>query len=325
MLKAQNDKPRVGISSCLYGASVRFNGNQVRSQWEDSNVAQFFELIPVCPEVGAGLGIPREPVSLKEINGEIRMIGTQSGNDVTTALMDFTQAFLAGFQASQPHGFIFRKKSPSCGLGNISITQTDGKFVGKGAGLFAAALQKAMPYLPVEEDGRLHDAALRDNFFERVYAYQDFLRTFSTTPSVALLMDFHGRHKMALMARDVLGTRALGRMVAAAKQRPMKEVLDAYLNRFSEIMKILPSVGKHANVLEHLMGYVKKHINSAEKRELLGLIRQFQKYLVPLSVPLTLLRHHLRKISNPWIEGQSYLWQYPSYLRLHQVISKPSR
>lgn len=322
MSTSANQKPRVGISSCIIGDTVRYNGQHASSDWGRKVLSNHFQWIPVCPEVGAGMGIPRETVRVVKENGALRIKGSRSANDHTKAFDSFVKAFLLGFKAQNPHGFLLKSKSPSCGMTRIPVYDNAGKKVEKARGLFAQALMAEMPMLPVEEDGRLNDAALRANFIERVYAYQAFSTEVEVEPSVAKLITFHSDHKLALMARDPNKAKVLGQLVAKAKKATIQQDVLNYASQFSEIMKRLPSVGRHANVMEHLMGYVKHKLNSDEKRELIRLIRQFQQFLVPLSVPLTLLRHHLKKASHPWVTNQSYLKTYPGDFLMHQMISQ---
>jgi len=320
MYKTTDTKPRVGISSCLVGMPARYTGGHAGSTWFLKAMSEHFSFQPVCPEIGAGLGVPREPVRLVMTDGVQRLVGRQSGSDYTKTMAGFAAAFLEGFKASQPHGFILKKKSPSCGLSKIPVYGADGKRVATGAGLFAALVTQTMPALPVEDEGRLNDPGLRANFIERVFAYRDWQTQVMARQSVGNLLTFHTSQKLALMARSPKWARELGRLVANAKSGHLGDTLKTYETLFTKTMKIVPSSGKHANVLQHLMGYLKHDLDRDEKVEVLDLISKFQRCHVPLSVPLTLLRHHLRKLAHPWVETQSYLKKYPENLMLHQAI-----
>ena len=322
MFDRNNAKPRVGISSCLMGMPARYTGGHASNTWFLTAMASHFQLLPVCPEIGAGMGVPREPVRLVMKEGTQRVIGRQTGTDHTEALEAFSSVFLQGFGASIPHGFILKKKSPSCGLSRIPIYEASGKKQSDGSGVFAAMLTQAMPLLPVEEEGRLNDAGLRTNFIERVYAYRDWHQQVMAAPTAGKLVAFQTRQKLALMARSPKQARRLGQLVAGAKRDNLPETLEAYAALFFETMRVIPSAGKHANVLQHLLGYLKHDLDHTEKREVLGLISQFQRCLVPLSVPLTLLRHHLRKLAHPWVETQTYLQPYPESFLMHQAIGR---
>lgn len=325
MEKTSSHKPKVGISSCILGNAVRYDGQHARTDWAAKVMSEHFEWLPVCPELGAGLGLPRETIRLVDDGASVRLKGTRSGDDHTESMNQFSRLFLRWFAEQKPHGFILKAKSPSCGFSRIKVHESKGERPKSSSGLFAAALMEAMPELPIEEDGRLNDPALRANFVERVHAYQEFQTRVHQQPTVANLMAFHSDHKLALMARDPEASKELGRLVASARPAQIKENLFEYSRAFSKIMQKLPSAGKHANVLEHLMGYVKGKLSHEEKQELLEYIRDFQKFLVPLSVPLTLLRHHLRKAAHPWVERQSYLRPYPGKLLIHQEISQARR
>ncbi|MEZ4472840.1 MAG: DUF523 and DUF1722 domain-containing protein [bacterium] len=307
----------VGISRCLLGEAVRHDAGHAR--WRDDGLAAHLRFVPVCPEVEAGMGIPREAVRLVRIDdGPVRMVGRQSGTDWTQAMADVAAARIPALRAAGIRGFILKSQSPSCGMERVKTYRENGYGHKDGAGLFAAALMEAWPELPVEEEGRLLDAGLRQAFAARLFVYHAW-RTFREgSPTVAGLMDFHGRHKMLLMAHDPAQARALGRLVAGSL--PLPERLAAYEPGLMATLARRATRGRHVNVMEHLAGFASDQLDPQDKVELAGVIDAFRQGHVPLEVPLTLLRHHLRRTGEPWALAQVYLQPFPAELGLRSAI-----
>ena len=311
-------KVSVGVSRCLLGDQVRFDGGHKRSRYLTDTLGDYFDWRPVCPEVEAGMSTPRKPIRLVEENSEIRVLG-HDGNDYTEALSSVAENRLAGLRKVGIRGFIFKKDSPSCGAFRVKLYR--GKQARRdGVGVFAAYIQEHWPNLPVEEEGRLNDARLRENFLQRVFHYdrwQDFL---SDAPTVARLMKFHATHKYLFLSHNQEASRQLGRIVAKATTEKLDESLRQYEDLMMSALSRPTSVRKQINTIQHLMGFVKKQISREEKEEFKTLLEQYRNQVVPLITPLTLLRHHLRKSQSEWAKGQQYLDPYPAQLALRSHL-----
>lgn len=309
---------RIGVSHCLLGEAVRYDGGHKKDAFLTETLQQYFEWTPVCPEVEVGMGIPRESVRLVDAQKNIRMVGIRSGTDWTERMDAFSRKRVADFD--DLCGFIFKKDSPSCGLERVRIYRDEGSFDKNGRGLFADAVMKRYPLLPVEEEGRLQNPVLRENFIERVFCYFR-LRSLLEDATPAALIEFHTAHKMVLLAHSTDLYRELGRIVSAAgKNKAFPELMQKYASVFMETLRHKATRGRHANVLMHLLGYLKKSIDSEDKTELLATFDQYRKGLLPLIVPVTLLKHHFRKHPIPWVEKQAYFHPYPAELMLRNHV-----
>ena len=303
---------RIGVSACLLGERVRWNGGHERDAVVAGPLARLVVLDPVCPEVEAGMGTPREPVRLVRLGGEVRMIGHRSGTDHTGAMRRWTEARVRALEAEDLCGFVLKKDSPSCGMEGVKV-YAKGPATRTGRGLFAEALLWRMPLLPVEEEGRLADPRLRENFIERVFAYRRLKDLFASRWTMGDLVRFHSREELLLLAHDPAACRSLARLVAA-EGRPRAKVASGYGEGFMRGLAKLATPGKHARVLRHVAGFLEDLLSPAERSELHRAIDQFRRGLLPLVVPLTLLGHHLRRHRVPSLLGQSYLQPYPREL-----------
>lgn len=311
---------RVGISACLLGQEVRYDGGHKHDPFLTETVGPFFTWVPVCPEVEAGLGVPRESIRLERSDGAVRMVAARSGRDLTEEMRHYAEAKVASLAALDLSGFILKKDSPSCGMERVRIYGGKGVPERKGRGLFAGRLLEAFPLLPVEEEGRLHDPRLRDNFFVRVFAYHRLKGLFQGRWTVGTLVRFHSREKLLLLAHDPSSYNALGRLVASAKGTPREQVALRYQEGFMGALRKIATVKKNANVLEHMAGYFKSLLSPEEKRELHELIEDYRRELVPLIVPITLLRHYVRLHGVAYLQGQSYLEPSPKELMLRNRV-----
>jgi uncharacterized protein YbgA (DUF1722 family)/uncharacterized protein YbbK (DUF523 family) len=301
---------RLGISSCLLGQKVRFDGNHKLDSYLTETLGQYFEWIPVCPEVAIGLGVPRPPIRLVGSPEAPRAIGVKDNSlDVTDKLAAYGRQ--QARRLDDLSGYVFKSKSPSCGIERVKIYQRSGIPAKKGRGIYAAAFLAGQPWLPVEEEGRLSNPRWRENFIERVFAYRRWQDLVARGLTASRLVDFHTRHKLALMAHDVESSSALGRFVAQAGRRPSKELGHDYIDRFMAAMRRPATPARHANVLMHLMGYLKKELDALDKAELLELIHAYRRGVLPLVSPLTLLKHHFRRYPDPYIARQTYLHPDP--------------
>ena len=317
------DVIRLGISACLLGDDVRFDGGHKRDAFLVNTVGRFVDYVPVCPEVAVGMGTPRESVRLVRRGGDgnVRMIAPKSGTDWTAAMARYARK-QAKELAAVPElcGFILKKDSPSCGMERVRLYDTGGHASRTGVGLFAAALGAEMPFLPVEEEGRLHDPRLRDNFFERVFAYRRLKSLFGHRFRRGELVAFHSREKLLLLAHDRPAYQQLGRLVAAVATTPPGELARAYQETFMTGMKKLATTRKHRNVLAHVAGYFRKLLSDAERTEFHEVVDDYARGLVPLIVPVTLARHHVRVHGIDYLAGQTYLEPHPKELMLRNHV-----
>ena len=290
---------RLGISSCLLGEEVRWNGGHKLDRYLVNTLGRFVEWVPVCPEVEIGMGTPRENIRLVGTPKAPRLVSPKSGNDYTETMRSWAEKRLDDLVSLDLHGYVLKKDSPSCGLERVRVYRESGNPVRDGRGLYASALIARMPLLPVEEEGRLHDMRLRENFVERIFAYQRWKQFAQGEPSPGGLVRFHTAHKLTLMAHSPKHYQAMGRMVAKAGKEPMDALLPAYAEKFMDGLGSLAMPGRHANVLMHIMGFLKDALGAMEKTELLGLIEDLRLGYVPLIVPLTLLRHHIGRHDVP--------------------------
>lgn len=313
-------KIKVGISSCLLGQEVRYDGTHKHFRLATDSLARYFDFVPECPEVGVGMSIPRKPIRLV---GEVDKPNAVAVHDET---LDYTAKLTRfGQRKAQQHtdlaGYIFMKNSPSCGLFRVKVYQENGyPAATPGRGLYARAFTDAHPLLPVEESGRLCDPTLRENFVTRVFAYANWHVLIKEGLTPKRLTDFHARYKYVLMAHSPMKYAELGRMLADAGTQNVDELGEHYFAALMTALGSLASRKTHTNVLMHLQGYLKKKISAPEKAELAHIIEQYRTAHLPLVVPVTLLRHHFNNHPDPYIAQQAYLQPYPDDLSLRNAI-----
>lgn len=319
-MSSSNNLIKVGISACLLGAPVRFNGGHKQSHLCKDVLSQYFSYVSVCPEQAIGLGTPREPIRLVGETSNPRAVGTvNAALDVTDALTAYGQRTAA--ELTDLCGFILMQKSPSCGMERVKVYQYSGHTAEHGGvGLFAAALMLAQPNLPVEEDGRLNDPVLRENFITRVFAYAQWQQLLNSGLTRKKLYDFHARYKYQLMANSPADCSALGRLLASNHQLRLGILATQYFSKFMSALKKIANRGTHTNVLQHISGYIKRSLPADERQELQTLISQYRSGIVPLIVPLTLLKHHFKRHPDRYIAGQVYLQPHPENLSLRNAI-----
>ena len=313
-------KPKLGISACLMGDEVRFNGGHKESQLCTRELTQYFEFVTACPEVAIGMGIPREPIRLVGDAQSPQAVGSVNRElNVTQSLADYGVRMAEEF--SDICGYIFMQKSPSCGLERVKVYRENGAPVdGGGRGIYAQAFCERHPDLPVEEDGRLNDAVLRENFITRVFAYaawQDLLKAGVTRRS---LTEFHSRYKYQLMANDPVQYKVLGKLLGSMGRSDPNEIAPRYFSALMAALKKPATRRTHTNVLQHICGYLKKTLSAADKHEIQQLIGQYHQGIVPLIVPLTLLKHHFRQHPDPYVALQVYMQPHPENLSLRNAI-----
>jgi uncharacterized protein YbgA (DUF1722 family)/uncharacterized protein YbbK (DUF523 family) len=295
---------------------VRFDGGHKRDPFITETLGGFVEWVPVCPELEAGMGVPRETVRLVGSPAEPRMVAERSGTDWTRKMEKYAEKRLKELATLNLSGYVVKKDSPTCGMERVRVYGAGGPPSRRGRGLFAQALMRGFPLLPVEEEGRLHDTALRENFIERIFAYHGWQGLFQGRKTLGALVDFHTRQKLLIFAHSEPHFRRLGRIVAEAKKRPLGSVVDEYGGLYMEALAVRSTIRKNTNVLQHIMGYFSKRLSPDERIELLEVIQDYHRGLVPLIVPLTLVRHYARKYQVDYIEKQAYLQPHPKELML---------
>lgn len=315
-----NNPVTVGISACLLGDEVRYNGGHSRSQYCCGPLQDYFRFEKFCPEVAADFGIPRATLRLIGDPHDPRMVFTrQQDTDVTDQFNQGYQKRLA--QLSHLDGYILAKNSPSCGMERVKVYQPNSHpHTVKSAGLFAKALMQRYPNLPVEEDGRLNDAGLRENFVMRVFAHHNFRHQVLTDPGRKALQRFHSEYKYILMAHSQQEYRALGKLIADSQECSDEQLCEQYLQRFMQATAKPASRGNHYNVLLHLFGYLKPHLESAVKQDILRTFGQYLQGHVNLATALTLLHHYLRLFGSQYVQAQRYLNPYPETLGLRNQL-----
>jgi uncharacterized protein YbgA (DUF1722 family)/uncharacterized protein YbbK (DUF523 family) len=312
-----DEKIRLGISSCLLGNAVRYNGGHQLDLFITNTLGPFVEFVPVCPEVECGLGIPREAMRLVGTMDNPRLMTSNSGIDHTDRMKEWAQRKVKELEGENLCGFIFKSKSPSSGMERVRVYRPDKTgYVGTRPGIFAEIVMAHFPMLPVEEDGRLHDITLRENFIEQIFVYKRWKNLIAAHFTTGELVAFHTEHKLLLMAHSITQYRAMGALVARAKKYPRGELLRDYEACLMKALRLKATVKKHTNVLQHMMGYFKNMIAKEEKQELLDLIENYRKGYFPLIVPITLINHYVRKYNEKYLARQHYLNPHPTELKL---------
>lgn len=310
---------RIGISSCLLGCKVRFDGGHKKDDFLVNTFGSWVRWVPVCPEVEVGMGTPRESIRLVRDGDAVRLVAPKSGRDWTEPMQAYSLRRVEELADGDLCGYVLKKDSPSCGMERVKV-YGDGMPVKSGRGAFAEALLARFPDLPVEEEGRLCDPRLRDNFVERVFAYHRVKRLFAARWTVGGLVAFHTAHKLQLMAHSPQVYTELGRLVAAAKGADRAELARTYTSSFMSGLKALATARRNTNVLLHIVGYFKKLLDAGARAELLAIIEDYRRGLVPLIVPMTLLRHHVRTHGVGYLAGQTYLEPHPRELMLRNHV-----
>lgn len=313
------DRPRIGISTCLLGENVRYDGGHKLDRYLANILGQFVEFVPVCPEVECGMPIPREAMRLVGDPDDPRLVTQKTGVDMTGQMMDWAVKKLKELEKEKLSGFIFKAKSPSSGMARVKVYTEDGGVKHNGVGLFARTFMQHFPLMPVEDDGRLNDAGLRENFIENIFAYGRFQQA-SESGKPGDLVDYHTRHKLLVLAHDPERYREMGRLVAGAGELTRNELFDEYAVLMHTAMGKRATPSKHVNVLMHAMGHFKKDLSPDEKQELLEVIENYKQGLVPLIVPVTLLNHYVRKYDKKYLADQFYLHPHPLELKLRNHV-----
>ena len=314
----ESKKIPVGISSCLLGERVRYDGGHKLNSYVSSTLGEFFEFRAFCPEMSIGLGVPRKTIRLVDIDGQTHCQGTQESNlDVTESLRQ------CGLEQSSWHssiyGYILKKDSPSCGMERVKVYKND-QPERKGVGIYAQVLMDRYPNLPVEEEGRLGDPVLRENFLQRVFAFRRWGEVVQKGVSKRILTEFHGQHKLTLLSHDQDLARDLGRELAKVESSDAQEYAPDYIAKFMALLKIKATRSNHVNVLQHIQGYLKKLLDSQDREELCEVIEEYRLGHLPLIVPITLLKHHFRRNPSEYILDSYYMNPHPKELMLRNSL-----
>jgi uncharacterized protein YbgA (DUF1722 family)/uncharacterized protein YbbK (DUF523 family) len=312
------EKIKLGISSCLLGQKVRYNGGHTLDHFLTDILGQYVDYVPVCPEVEIGLPIPREALRLVKYPGDNtpRLVTQKTGVDYTGQMLNWAKSRLDQLEKENLCGYIFKSKSPSSGMERINVYNEKGVAQRNGVGMFARAFLERFALMPVEDEGRLHDIVLRENFIVRVFTYHRWRQVLEGPHTIGAVVDFHSKNKLLFMAHHPEMARQLGKLPANAKELPIREFFASYQTLMMTLMKFKASVRKHANVLYHMMGYFKKQLDPGEKQELVEIIEQYRVGYYPLVVPLTLIKHYVRKYEQPYLKDQYYLDPHPAELKL---------
>ena len=315
-------KIRLGISACLLGQPVRFDGGHKLDRFITDTLGQYVEFVPVCPEVECGLGVPREAMRLVGAVDSPRLLTVRTKIDHTARLTAWARKRVQELEQENLCGFIFKSKSPSSGMERVKVypEHAQGSPVNRGVGLFARLFMEHFPLLPVEDDGRLHDPVLRENFIARIFVFQRWRELLAAQPGVGDLVAFHTRHKLLILSHSPAHYRELGKLVARARELPVPELLEHYQSRLMDALRLKATPKKNVNVLHHLLGYFKKDLSADEKQELLEIIEHYHKGYVPLIVPVTLINHYVRKYRQPYLQEQFYLHPHPVELALRNHV-----
>jgi uncharacterized protein YbgA (DUF1722 family)/uncharacterized protein YbbK (DUF523 family) len=310
------DRIRMGVSACLLGQQVRYDGGHKHDRYITDILGEYLEFVPVCPEVEAGFPIPRETFRLVGDPENPRLVTSRSNVDHTEHMVAWAQERVRELEKENLCGFIFKSDSPNSGLSRVKVYNAKGMAEKKGVGLFARAFTQHFPLLPVEEEGRLNDAKLRETFIEQIFTLKRWRETMAQGRSMKNLVDFHTRHKLLVLSHSPAHAKLMGKLVAEGKQMPIDEVTTRYERLLIETLRLKTTVKKNMNVIEHILGYFKEQLSADEKQEVLELFDRYRCEFVPLIVPVTLLNHYVRKYDQPYLKQQVYLNPHPLALKL---------
>ena len=315
-----NKKIRLGISRCLLGDKVRYDGGHKLDRFLTETLGRYVEYVPVCPEVECGMPIPRESMRLVGDPASPRLVTVRSGIDKTDQMIRWARRRISELEGEALVGFIFKSDSPSSGMERVKVYGGGGMPARNGVGIFARAFMEHFPLLPVEEDGRLHDPALRENFIERIFTLSRWRDVLAAGGTRRGLIEFHTKHKLLILSHSARRYQEMGRLVGRAKDLPLDELFREYERLLLETLRIRATAKKHADVLMHMAGYFKKQLSAGEKEELLDLIDLYRRDMVPMVVPLTLIQHYVRKYDQPYLRVQYYLNPHPRELQLRNHV-----
>ncbi|MGB1139813.1 MAG: YbgA family protein [Halioglobus sp.] len=316
----REQKPLLGIGSCLAGNAVRYNGQTKAPNQHVRAICEHFDARPFCPEMGIGLGVPRPPIHLVGTEEHVRVMDVETQTqDFTDPIRQYAKSVLKN--APELCGYILVKGSPSCGYGRVKRYSEKGNFVASDQdGVFTTALAEFDPLLALEDDGRLNDPGLRESFVTRARVYHEWHQLKKEGITAARLIDFYSRHKYLAMAHHVPSYKELGRLMADLSGNDLEGLAQEFITLLIAALKRPATRRSHSNVLFHIAGYLKRRIPSEQRQRLNELIEDYRTGQVPLVVPITMLRHHFADNPDAYINGQVWLSPYPDSLRIRNVI-----
>jgi len=314
------EKIKLGISTCLLGKNVRYDGGHKLDRFLTDTLGQYVEYVPVCPEVECGLPIPRESMHLEGDPDSPRLVTIRTKQDMTDRMVQWARNRIIDLEKEDLCGFIFKSDSPSSGMERVKVYNEKGIPLKKGVGMFARIFMEHFPLLPVEDEGRLHDPGLRENFIERIFALKRWRAVLQSKESRGNVVDFHTKHKLLILSHSPKHYQMMGMLVAKAKALPIKELYQQYQTILMEALRSKTTSKKNSNVLMHMMGYFREQLSGDEKRELLEVMEAYRKGYTPLIVPVTLIQHYVRKYEQPYLKEQIYLNPHPLELQLRNHV-----
>lgn len=314
------EKVKIGISSCLLGNNVRWNGGHQLDRFLANTLGAFVDFVPVCPEAECGLGIPRETLRLVGNPDAPRLVTTKTREDKTDQMQQWARGRLEALEKENLCGFIFKCDSPSSGMVRVKVYNDKGMPEKKGVGIFARMFMDRFPRIPVEDDGRLHNPGIRENYIEQVFTLKRWREVLPGRRAMGRLVDFHTQHKLLILSHGQPIYREMGRLVATGKQLPVADLYDRYETLLLESLRLKTTVKKHINVLTHMLGHFKNQLAGDEKQEMLEIIDRYRDGHIPLIVPITLFNHYVRKYKNDYLAQQYYLNPHPAELRLRTYL-----
>jgi uncharacterized protein YbgA (DUF1722 family)/uncharacterized protein YbbK (DUF523 family) len=319
-MRVMRGEIKLGISACLLGERVRYDGGHKLDLYLRDTLGEFVQWLPVCPEVECGMPVPREAMRLVGSQVSPRLVTIKTGVDHTDRMTKWAGKKLAELEKEGLCGFVFKSRSPSSGMQRVKVYSSSGVPENKGVGIFARAFMEKFPLVPCEDEGRLQDADIRENFIERVFIFGRWLALQAGGGAVKDLVEFHSDHKLLIMSHSVKHLRELGALVANSKGFRREALFNEYFRILMDGLKLLATVKKHTNALQHMAGYFKNELSSDEKAELAEIISQYHEKLIPLVVPVTLIRHYARKYAEPYLIRQVYLNPHPAELMLRNHV-----
>jgi uncharacterized protein YbgA (DUF1722 family)/uncharacterized protein YbbK (DUF523 family) len=314
------EKIKLGISSCLLGENVRYDGGHKLDQFLKNTWGEYVEYVPVCPESECGLGVPREVMHLKGDPASPRLITTHTGQDMTRRMMTWAQSRVIQLEKEALCGFIFKSDSPNCGIARIKIYNENTMLVKKGMGIFAGIFMVHFPLLPVEDEERLNNPVLRENFVERIFTLKRWRKMLKKKRNRRNLIDFHTKHKLLTLAHSPRHYQRMEKLVSGQENISLPELIRRYQVLLLESLELKTTPQKNTNVLLHIMDYFKKRLSAGEKKELLEVISHYQKGYLPLVVSVTLFNRYVRKYDQPYLKEQIYLNPHPLELQLRSPL-----
>ena len=314
------EKIKLGISTCLLGENVRYDGGHKLDRFLTDTLGQYVEYVPVCPEVECGLPVPRESMHLEGDPEFPQLVTSRTKQDMTERMVNWAKKRVVELEKEGLYGFIFKSDSPSSGMERVRVYNEKDMPVKKGVGMFARIFMEHYPLLPAEDEGRLHDPKLRENFVERIFTLKRWREVLAKREGRGNLVDFHTQHKLLILSHSPKHYQIMGKLVAKAKEIPLKDLFQQYQNILMEALQLKTTPKKNANVLMHMMGYFKEQLSSDEKQELLEVIDHYRQEYIPLIAPMTLINHYVRKYDQPYLKQQVYLNPHPLELQLRNHV-----